>query len=529
MAQVHSAPSRRHDPSSELKTFEALQALPDDWHILHSVAWIGPRGNRVGDGEADFVLIHPSHGIIVLEVKGGGIEVERGRWRSIGRSRTYEIKDPYRQATQSKVNLYKWLKRTQGLDVPTGHGVVFPDLRTVKSLGPHAPKSITIDSEELIRIEEKISEVVAEWRLSASLTTKDINKVVRALEPRVSVRRTISDEAFDAESSLIKLTHEQVRAFAGMRRNRRAVVFGGPGTGKTILAVEKAIEFRDHGERVLLVCYNKLLQTKLARDERLDGVTVVTFHGLCASELRRADRTMPQKPSAEWWAREAPAQLIDAMSECGTGFDAIVVDEGQDFSQDWIDALHVAGSAGTDTPFYIFADENQTLWPRDWMAPSDWPVFELTMNCRNTRQIIGRMECILPSSFDPTEVSGPDPRLTKLHPSDDPLAATQHIVQHLIDEGFSPSEIVVLCQDSVTALKLRETALATSVFCEFGGRGVAVETIGRFKGLEARAVVAVLASDGDTPDREAYVAFSRARTHLEVIAPRKRGDALSWN
>ncbi|MDH3378647.1 MAG: NERD domain-containing protein, partial [Gammaproteobacteria bacterium] len=57
-------------PDSEKKICAALADLNPAWTILWSVSWQGERNNREGDGEADFVLINPNHGVIVLEVKG---------------------------------------------------------------------------------------------------------------------------------------------------------------------------------------------------------------------------------------------------------------------------------------------------------------------------------------------------------------------------------------------------------------------------------------------------------------------------
>ncbi|MCB8953399.1 MAG: NERD domain-containing protein [Ardenticatenales bacterium] len=46
--------------------------LPNDYMVFHSVAWQS-RSEIYGtrDGEADFVIIHPRLGILVLDVKGG--------------------------------------------------------------------------------------------------------------------------------------------------------------------------------------------------------------------------------------------------------------------------------------------------------------------------------------------------------------------------------------------------------------------------------------------------------------------------
>jgi hypothetical protein len=72
-------------PSSELRVRDALRGLDDRWRIFHQVVWQSRRNGREADGEADFVLLHPSGGLLVLEVKGGRVGIEDGDWYSIDR------------------------------------------------------------------------------------------------------------------------------------------------------------------------------------------------------------------------------------------------------------------------------------------------------------------------------------------------------------------------------------------------------------------------------------------------------------
>jgi len=62
-------------PTSERRVHEALTGLDDGWTVLWSVGWQDLRHGRQGDGEADFVLLNPDHGLIIAEVKGGGISI----------------------------------------------------------------------------------------------------------------------------------------------------------------------------------------------------------------------------------------------------------------------------------------------------------------------------------------------------------------------------------------------------------------------------------------------------------------------
>jgi hypothetical protein len=60
--------------SSEEPVYRALRdQLPDEYMILHSYPWLRPwRGEgALAEGEADFVVLHPEKGLLVLEVKGG--------------------------------------------------------------------------------------------------------------------------------------------------------------------------------------------------------------------------------------------------------------------------------------------------------------------------------------------------------------------------------------------------------------------------------------------------------------------------
>ena len=80
--------------------------LPDGFEVYHSVGWILKRNESMAmDGETDFVICHPDHGFLTIEVKGGGIgyDADFDEWHSIdARNRKHVIKDPVRQALGAK-------------------------------------------------------------------------------------------------------------------------------------------------------------------------------------------------------------------------------------------------------------------------------------------------------------------------------------------------------------------------------------------------------------------------------------------
>ncbi len=114
-----------------------VEQLPDDCVIYHSYPWLRPlRNDRSGkvtlrEGEADFVILHPKAGLLVLEVKGGEIQYdfENRRWLRVEGSRTVEIKDPFAQARANLHALEEAISREgfggQNIPCPYGYAVAF--------------------------------------------------------------------------------------------------------------------------------------------------------------------------------------------------------------------------------------------------------------------------------------------------------------------------------------------------------------------------------------------------------------------
>lgn len=528
MPDVISRPSPAYDPDSEVKLAEALDRSSGEWTIIHSVAWQGRRREREGDGEADFVLLHPRYGAVVLEAKGGDIRLDSGRWTTTDRFGNTSDIDPFEQAVASKTALYKFLKARLGKAIPTCHAVVFPFLRTVPELGPAAPRAIVLAGEDLVDIDAALERLVLHWKVRANLTAAEIRSAVSLLAPTVSVARRLSDRAYEASAKLIRLTDDQIRGFRSTRHFRRLLTTGGPGTGKTVLAIEKARQCAERGDRTILLCYNELLGAELKRAGAADGFLGTTFHAFCLAQARQAGLPVPAAPNSEWWSIEAPLLLLEAASALATKFDAIIIDEGQDFPDEWLEILEQLGNA-EDIFFYVFADVEQDLWGRLADRLSQLPHVVLDTNCRNTFQIARKVGDVVGRPASDKLVEGPEPVWIDL--SDERRAASFVVNQtaKLLDEGFQEREVVVLVEDARLVRELRSMTVGTACFSAVGEVGVAVDTVARFKGLEAQAVVLCLGRNGEhAPDKVAYVGMSRARAVLRVIAPPQRKRGMNW-
>jgi len=521
-------------PPSERKTYLALQDLPDEWTVIHSVAWQAPRRHRQHDGEADFVLLHPNVGLIVLEVKGGGIEVSGGHWRSIdGRGIHHDISDPIGQARESKHALLAYLQGRGVLHgfLPMGHGAVLPDISTVLDLGPAVPPGTVLIRPDLTDPLAAVQRLGAAFDLQSGAAI-DITPIVDALAPVTTVRHLLADDIAQANARLIRLTDEQVGVLHGLRRNRRALILGGAGTGKTVLAREKAIQLANEGARVLLTCFNKPLADHLEGTlAGTPGIQVGTFHAYCRAEIVAAGLAFPDDPPQGWWDGEAPAQLAMALEAGGHRVDAVVLDEGQDFAPDWFSALHLALDDPEQSPFYVFADTHQAIYRDDWQPPFEDTVFELDRNCRNTLPIAERVVAIFGEEPPREGAPGLTPEFHTVENEAGAIALLPELLHGLVNlGGLDPGQVAVLTQAKALTLDLRGRTVAGQALGDADAPGVTVETIHRFKGLEADAAIVLLDHiDKDRHRSLAYIGLSRARSHLIVVGTEAVRDAIGWS
>ncbi|MCO8624482.1 nuclease-related domain-containing DEAD/DEAH box helicase [Burkholderia multivorans] len=532
MATIYPREPYPHSPKSELKVRKALASL-ENLVILHSVAWQTRRGKQQGDGEADFIVVVPTLGILILEVKGGGIEVVNGSWFSTsGDGNRHSIKNPFDQAKDSKYALLAYFRAVDtGLcNIPIVHAVVFPDVVVNAPLGSNAPRELIIDRADLQEPWLAIERVFRHWERKSTISTNELERLIRHLAPTITVRRLLRDTIGDVESELIELTAEQTRAFQMLKRVRKAAVLGGAGTGKTILAVEKARQLASSGFRTLLLCFNAPLQQHLAKTLAGSGVDVETFHSLTAREAKLARIKIPLTPANDWFESEAPRVLGAAAQKNGPRYDAILVDEAQDFAEEW---LASTGSLLAENHLlYLFADSHQNLYRRGWTLPEGLIEFELTVNCRNTRQIALKVAALFGDHVDGNQIEGPIPRFVEVERGQQIGTTIVRLVETLlIEEKISPSQLVVLSDMNSVLSQLRTTGVCEYLFTIPGGYGIPVDSIYRFKGLEREVVVLALSDNlsGEELMTFAYVGISRARIGLYVVGSRKVRDAILWD
>jgi len=523
--------------SSELKVFSALKSLPKSYLVFYSTHWQRHDQNYgVYEGEADFIIAHPDKGIIVLEVKGGGIQYdsERDQWVSQDREENkHEIKDPVEQARR---NHYKLLDEMASLPgwpdyrVNIWHAVCFPDIwiREGQYLRADLPREQVIDKEDLNNITESVN-CMFEYAFGRNMKDNSpgqegIRIVEGFLANSFKFHTPLGVELEREDEKLIELTEQQFRVLSLLGNRKRAAIAGCAGSGKTMLAVRKAQQFSDLDLNVLFVCFNKDLAKYL--ESRLLDTTVTNFHSLCQLAAQQIGYRFNYSQEKEKLFTETyPQILFDASDEIGRVYDAIIVDEGQDFLETYWIALE--SLLKRDGYLYIFYDDNQNIFhgSEDFGGLITEEPFSLTENCRNTKRIHNTVklfhnnpEALLsfaPEGRDPEVIYCPDEGSTR--------RTLRQILYRLIEEEhIANHDLIILTPRSLeksflTGAELGNFLLTTHL--PTNPSQVQVTSIHRFKGLEKRVVI--LAEIGEhmthNQDMLLYVGCSRARTHLIIL------------
>lgn len=543
---------------AEVKFYEACRSLSNEFHVFHSVAWISRAEGQARDGEADFLICHPDRGFLSVEVKGGRIEANysTGRWTSIDRNgQRHSIKDPFQQAMKAKFGILSKLKEHREWDllrirrVGAGHAAFFPDVGDGRRLqGPNAPTEIIGDETDLNSIEAWVKRVFDFWANRdegadvQGLGPGGIQLMARLFARVVEARPLLALDLEAEERQRLDLTARQITILDWLARHRRVAISGGAGTGKTVIATEKARRLADEGFKTLLTCYNKPLGQHLGEicsgERNLD---VVHFHKLCkdivdeASGISGRDLIADAKasyPGLDLWDQYFPIALAYALEIVDRRYDAIVVDEGQDFGEEFWLPIELMLRDGTASPLYVFLDENQNVYNRVSTFPVETAPYILNTNCRNTRQIHEVAYSFY--SGNPVEASDLAGREITILDADDRDRQARKIKDFirrlLVDERLPASSIVVLIADRQRRREyeksLRAEALpAGAVWGDVDRRDqrtVRVETVARFKGLEAEILV-LWGLDGlpDAERRETlYVGSSRAKSMLALCGGR---------
>jgi len=506
------SPGARSD--AERRVFELLQRTPGrDAVCYHSVNLSEHEYKRVG--ELDFVIVTPE-GVLVLEVKGGGVARRDGVWfftdrYGVARRRS---EGPFQQARSGMFSLRRRIEEhlTPGLleDVPFGYGVVFPDCEFRE------------------RNVEWTDEMV--WDRDAVRTARDGSLYLRRLfnywktkqrhvvEPSAHILRRIGEllrgdfekvaslrvRADQLDAEMERLTHGQFAVLDAADRAPRVLCEGGAGTGKTFIAAELARRDMSRGWRTLLVCASPVLAAFLRGRLASSGVDVaVAPDGLPTNRV----------------------------------YDSLFVDEGQDLlnipTLDLLDRALVGGLAHGRWRFFHDANRQAGVTgrfePEALQLLESYGAFPLTLNtnCRNTKPVVLQTRLVTSADLGaPMAGDGPPVQVEWVSSEEHAAALVDARLTELRERDVPPGEITILSPKAIHESCVRRTKafardrltrLDQAIAASWPPNVTTFASIAEFKGLENRfiLVVDIEELDRDPSDvNSLYVAMSRARASL---------------
>ena len=542
----------------EQKIFTRLQesAETNGWTVLHSLD-IAQHIKQVS-GEADFVIIVPSLGVLCLEVKAcHSLRRENGIW-FYGNDPNGDPRGPFKQAAEAMHSLRKrTIQKEPSLSrVPFWSAVAFPFIEFNTTSGEwHQWQVIDATQFERQPIATLVSNVLRNARTHLQTQTAvkwfrdgdrlpDIQQaatIVKILRPNFEFTEKVSERRLRQQTELIRYTEEQFTALDTMEDNPRVFFTGPAGTGKTLLALETARRAANIGKSVLLVCFNRLLgqwlsQSSLARSGQ---ITAGTFHQYM---LRIAGIKAPENADRSFWktglSEAVVSKLLNGHSDVEK-FDIVIADEVQDLLQpSYLDVMELVLKGGLiNGSWRMFGDfERQMLYGQDRdqadkLLHTRLGAFargSLRVNCRNTPRIAALSQLLGGLSPNYSRILRPDDRIEPIinyyaTPSQQRKEVAKAL-ECLFKESYSGDEIIVLspkagarCAAANVAEKPWSDQLAPFEAASTGK--IRYTTIQSFKGLDSPAIVVtdIEHLSGETFPSLFYVATTRALERLYII------------
>jgi len=484
-----------------------LLARIDDEHgfAIHSVNL--PEHAYKRWGEADFVIVVRA-GVLLLEVKGGNVEIAGRVWRyENARGQAIESTEgPQRQAVSAAVALEQLLTKRLGRKVRCRWGVVFPLCTFSRQLDELPPERLADQRQctNYLSFEAWLDGIPFDQHTAAdfALSDSDIHEIREVLLPELSAASSLGLSVAGVDKGIIKLTGQQYGILESLVANPRLTVTGGAGTGKTELAVLCARAELASGHRPAILAGGAPLVRNL--ESRLAGTGI----RVCSDGLP---------------------------DDC----DVLIVDEGQDLAHpNMLKALFARLPGGLEHGRWRwFMDPNLQYLS----IPPDPEVLSalqahsasvaLVRNVRSTQEIVRSIQAFLASDIGLSVIDGYGVRVGfhDARDSEEEVNSIVELVPGLLRDGIQPSDIAVLGPggpDGAAGMHITDRLSQVLRPLMVDGRfsspvhGV-VADISAFRGLEAKVVILTdLDAVVGTADfeRNLYIGMTRASVALHVFS-----------
>ena len=350
--------------------FEGLKRLPDDYYVFHSLRISTVVDNTFHESETDFVIFNKRLGILCLEAKAGQVQYKDGYWL-YGNGEPMHNGGPFNQASSNKWKLARYFENhrfSSALDkCKFLHAVWFPSLSdnqvSIMTLPTEADRDLIMTQEALINPEpflERIFATELPGGRKTNLSDYEFNRILREiLCPQFNIFPSVTFESDLKKMVFHRMLQEQSGILNFLSEQKTAVINGAAGTGKTMIAVEKANRHAAEGDKVLFLCYNVQLKDYLSENYAHMNIDYYTISGLAC---KLCDTATPDYGKLK-------SKLEDMYFFGNFPYSHVVIDEGQDFGMDAVEEtgiIEIIKNLITDTKsdnssFYIFYDKLQLI------------------------------------------------------------------------------------------------------------------------------------------------------------------------
>lgn len=505
----------------ERAVWEALQShLPQEAALFYS-RWIVEDAR---EHEVDLLVAWPGVGMAAIEVKGGHVSRDdQDRWWSSRGSDRREIAHPLVQASDARHALQRWLARNAaGLRrVRMQHLLALPHMAVALSYDPaDCPRRLVIDKDDLQHIDVVVREAIERGDGFEPLGNLQLEELIALLTMQSPSQSTLLTMAEEHEQRVDQMTRDQAETMRCLGQFSRLAVIGGAGTGKTWMALEQARRLTKDGKRVALLCYSRGLGRFLQRMTstwRKPPGYVGLFHDL-ALDWGAPPATGDE---SDYYEQELPQALgeLARLRPVEDRFDAVIVDEAQDFGELWWPSLLECLKDPVNGGVFVFMDQGQRIFSRQAEPPISIPPYVLYENIRNTKRIAQVFGSLAQGQSTYSGIEGPPVRFVQCDP-EEATDRADDAVDALLDD-WQPGQIALLTTKHRHNLQ-REVVDRKGWDAYWDGFLAADDVfyghVLGFKGLERPIVV--LAVNGfkelDHAREMLYVGLSRARTLLVV-------------
>lgn len=541
--------SKKTKSPGEILLFPMFESdkVTENWIVLHSLNIADHVSNM--EGEADFLVLAPGHGIALVEVKAvQSVGRSNGIWQ-LG-SLPATTRSPFDQANEAYRSVEKSLK-TLGFELSgipfnsivwfthissTHHIVNTPEWNQWEALYSEDRRgsvglAISKFLGQTARHMKSKGRKVQPSRLDQGLASR----IANALRPDFQRRQSAEDLRQDLSDELEQVLMEQLEALEVMADNQRVVFVGPAGSGKTHLAKAAARKHSAEGKSGYLICYNKNLATQLGNElANVKNLRVGTFHGLLKNIC---GITIPSNVPVGWWDNEFLDLALEWLLSNDSALDYLIIDEAQDVIRskymDILDCL-VRGELMAGRTL-IFGDfEHQKIYTKEDVQGlyrrrvPNASKYRLQSNCRNLPKVGASVALF--GRLDPgykrfrRSDDGVEPTFKAYESSAQAEAQLIDGLRELTAQGFELRDIVILSpRKKSVAAEARSPWLSKRIqpFSTLNlDNKASFTTIHAYKGLEAPCVI-VTDIDEETRTTDLtdllYIGMSRSTMRTIVI------------